>query len=116
MEIIKVNSRMPDVLEGDVWAAISSVRIGARRIGELAAKYGVETFEAAVADFMDFGEAVSRASLKDLPKGTFELDEEQDDGPDLQRQDHHRRGPLPRGPARQPRPVGRSPPTPAATG
>ena len=30
--------------------------------------------------FMDFGEEVSRASLADLPKGTFELSEEQDDG------------------------------------
>ena len=39
MEIIKVNSRMPDVLEGDVWAAIASVRIGARRLVELAEKY-----------------------------------------------------------------------------
>ena len=33
MEIIKVNSRMPDVLEGDVWAAIASVRIGAQAAG-----------------------------------------------------------------------------------
>ncbi|WP_210526654.1 hydantoinase B/oxoprolinase family protein [Rubellimicrobium arenae] len=79
-DIIKVNSRMPDVLEGDVWAAISSVRIGARRLEELAAKYGAETFRAAVAKFMDFGEAVTRKSLATLPKGTYELNEEQDDG------------------------------------
>ena len=32
MEIIKSNSRMPDVLEGDLWAAIASVRIGGRRL------------------------------------------------------------------------------------
>ncbi len=80
MEIIKVNSRMPDVLEGDVWAAIASVRIGARRLVELAEKYGVATFEIAMASFMDFGERVSRAELAKLPKGTFELSEEQDDG------------------------------------
>ena len=80
MEILKVNSRMPDVLEGDVWAAIASVRIGARRLVELAEKYGVATFETAMASFMDFGEQVSRAELAKLPKGTFELSEEQDDG------------------------------------
>ena len=80
MEIIKVNSRMPDVLEGDVWAAIASVRIGARRLVELAEKYGVETFENAMSSFMDFGEQVSLAELAKLPKGTFELSEEQDDG------------------------------------
>ena len=80
MEIIKVNSRMPDVLEGDVWAAIASVRIGAKRLQELAEKYGVETFETAMASFMDFGEQVSLKELAKLPKGTFELSEEQDDG------------------------------------
>ena len=79
-EIIKVNSRMPEVLEGDVWAAIASVRIGANRLQELADKYGAHTFEEAMASFMDFGEKVSLAELARLPKGTFELSEEQEDG------------------------------------
>lgn len=80
MEIIKTNSRMPDVLEGDVWAAIASVRVGEKRLKELAAKYGTETFERAMSSFMDFGEQVSLSALADLPQGTFELSEEQDDG------------------------------------
>nr|WP_258570856.1 hydantoinase B/oxoprolinase family protein [Flavimaribacter sediminis] len=80
MDIIKVNSRMPDVLEGDVWAAIASVRVGDKRLREIAAKYGTATFERAMESFMDFGEKVSRAALADLPQGTFELSEEQDDG------------------------------------
>lgn len=80
MDILKVNSRMPDVLEGDVWAAIASVRTGARRLVELAEKYGVETFARAMASFMDFGEQVSRRELKSLPKGSYEFSEEQDDG------------------------------------
>ena len=80
MDIIRINSRMPDVLEGDLWAAIASVRIGARRLEELARKYGVEVFSAAMSGFMDFGERVSLCELKGLPKGTFTLSEEQDDG------------------------------------
>lgn len=80
MDIIKVNSRMPDVLEGDLWAAIASVRIGARRLVDLAEKYGVATFENAMSSFMDFGEQVSLSELAKLPKGAFELSEEQDDG------------------------------------
>lgn len=79
-EIIKGNSRMPEVLEGDLWAAIASVRTGARRLTELALKYGVETFERAMVSFMDFGEVVSLAELARLPQGKFELTEEQDDG------------------------------------
>ncbi|OCP25107.1 MULTISPECIES: hydantoinase B/oxoprolinase family protein [unclassified Ensifer] len=79
-DIITVNSRMPDFIEGDLWAAIASVRIGARRLAELAEKYGVSTFEAAMDSFMNFGEEVTRAELAKLPHGTFELTEEQDDG------------------------------------
>ncbi len=80
MEIIKVNSRMPDVLEGDVWAAIASVRVGDRRLRELAEKYGVATFDNAMVAFMDYGEEASLKALSGLPKGTFDLSEEQDDG------------------------------------
>ncbi|MBW7922375.1 MAG: hydantoinase B/oxoprolinase family protein [Rubellimicrobium sp.] len=79
-EIMKVNSRMPDVLEGDVWAAIASARIGTRRLQELATKYGTETFRRAMRNFMDYGEDASRKAMADLPRGTFELSEEQDDG------------------------------------
>lgn len=79
-DIITVNSRMPDFLEGDLWAAIAAVRIGSRRLVDLASKYGVATFEAAMAGFMDHGEKIALAALATLPHGTFELTEEQDDG------------------------------------
>ena len=72
-EIIKANSRMPEVLEGDVWAAIASVRVGARRLNEIASKHGADAFERAMATFMDYGEAASRRAMADLPKGVFEL-------------------------------------------
>ncbi|KAB0567259.1 hydantoinase B/oxoprolinase family protein [Brucella pituitosa] len=78
-DIITVNSRMSDFLEGDLWAAIASVRIGAKRLAELAEKYTVATFEAAMAGFMDHGEKIALAELAKLPHGTFELTEEQDD-------------------------------------
>lgn len=80
MDIITCNSRMPDFLLGDVWAAIASVRVGAKRLEALAEKYGIETFSKAMDSFMDFGEKTAKAELKKLPKGTFELSEEQDDG------------------------------------
>lgn len=79
-DIIKTNSRMPDFLEGDLWAAVASVRVGAKRLAEIAQKYGVDTFGNAMNSFMDFGEKVSLAELSKLPHGTFELTEEQDDG------------------------------------
>ena len=80
MEIIKTNSRLPDFLTGDLWAGISAVRLGNRRLLELVEKYGRETFVAGMRYFMDYGEAISRKALKTLPKGTFTLSEEQDSG------------------------------------
>ncbi|MDW3177485.1 MAG: hydantoinase B/oxoprolinase family protein [Acidimicrobiia bacterium] len=80
MDIIKTNSRLPDLIDGDLWAAIASVRTGERRLREVAARYGVDTFRAASRDFMDYGEQVSLQGLKGLPHGTFELTEEIDDG------------------------------------
>lgn len=78
--ILRCNSRMPNFLEGDLWAAIAAVRIGASRLTELATKYGVATFETAMEGFMTFGKKVTLSTLASLPHGTFELDEEQDDG------------------------------------
>lgn len=78
-EIMKVNSRMPETLEGDVWAAIASVRVGERRLAAIAEKYGIDVFERAMESFMDYGEQVSREALAKLPKGTFEIEETQDD-------------------------------------
>ena len=80
MRILEVNSRLPDTMRGDLWAGIAAVRIGTKRLQDLAAKYGVNTFKAAMKTFMDYGEQVSRKALKDLPKGKFELAEEQDSG------------------------------------
>ncbi len=78
--IIEANSRMPDILRGDLWAAIASVRIGCARLEALASKYGTAVFEAAMKSFMDHGEAVARRELSRLPKGSWSLSEEQDDG------------------------------------
>jgi N-methylhydantoinase B len=39
VQILCANSRMPDFLEGDMWAGVAAVRSGERRIVELAKKY-----------------------------------------------------------------------------
>lgn len=80
MDIMTVNSRLPDFLRGDMWAAIAAARIGERRLLELIAKYGKSTFQAAMTHFMDYGERVSLEAVKTLPRGHFEVSELQDDG------------------------------------
>ena len=80
MEIMKCNSRLPDFLQGDMWAGIAAARVGERRILDLVDKYGLETFTTALDLFMDHGEEVARRALAELPKGRFSLEEEQDSG------------------------------------
>jgi N-methylhydantoinase B len=65
-DILYVNTRLPDFLRGDLWAGIAGLRIGERRILELVAKYGAETFEAAVESYMDLGERRARAAPKTI--------------------------------------------------
>jgi N-methylhydantoinase B len=80
LEILKCNSRLPDYLQGDMWAGVAAARVGERRILELVEKYGRETFTAALQSFMEHGERVARRALRELPQGTFTLSEEQDSG------------------------------------
>jgi N-methylhydantoinase B len=80
MDIMKANSRLPDYLQGDMWAGIAAVRVGERRIIELVGKYGLDTFSTALETFMTYGEQVARRALEELPQGRFTLEEEQDSG------------------------------------
>ncbi len=79
-DILTANGRMPDFLLGDLWAGIAAVRVGEKRLLDIAGKYGKETFLYAVEDFMDFGEQVSLNAISKFKKGRYELREEQDDG------------------------------------
>lgn len=82
-DILTANCRMPDFLIGDLWAGVASVRVGERRILDIVKKYGKDVFLYAVEEYMKYGERVSLAALKKLPKGRYSLIEEQDSGPDL---------------------------------
>jgi len=80
LDILYVNTRLPDFLRGDLWAGIAGLRIGEARILELAEKYGADTYAAAVADYMDLGERRALAALARLPAGVYDYEEEQDNG------------------------------------
>jgi len=81
-DILTANCRMPDFLIGDLWAGVASVRVGERRVLEIVNKYGKDVFLHAVKEYLDYGEQVTLAALKRLPKGKYSLVEPQDAGPD----------------------------------
>ncbi|MFQ6102559.1 MAG: hydantoinase B/oxoprolinase family protein, partial [Anaerolineae bacterium] len=69
-------------LTGDLWAGVASVRVGERRVLEIVNKYGKDVFLHAVEEYLDYGEQVTLAALRRLPKGKYSLVEPQDNGPD----------------------------------
>jgi N-methylhydantoinase B len=80
VEIMRCNSRLPDFLVGDMWAGIASIRVGAARVAEVASRYGVGVFLQALEDHLETGRKTMLHALAQLPKGRFELTEEQDSG------------------------------------
>ncbi len=83
MDIIKTNSRMPEFLNGDLWAQIAALRVGEKRILELVKKYSRGVFLEAIDNYFDYGEKIARAAISKLRDGHFHLTEEQDDGSEL---------------------------------
>jgi len=79
-DVLTANCRMPDFLTGDLWAGVASIRVGERRVQEIANKYGKDVFIHALEEYLDYGERVSLSALKRLPKGKFTLTEEEDNG------------------------------------
>ncbi len=79
--IMRANTRLPEALEGDLWAGIAALRLGERRIVDLVRRYGRAAFAAAMADAFDHSEQTSRAGLRHLPPGRHSL---RDTGPDGQ--------------------------------
>ncbi len=79
IQIMTVNSRLPDFLLGDMWAAVAALRKGAERIAGLATRYGNPAFRAAIIDYFTYAERQSRQGLAALPKGRFEFHEPMDD-------------------------------------
>ncbi len=83
VDLIRFNSRMPDLVIGDLNAQLSCLRTGERRLQDIVAKYGVETVRGAIDVFLDAGEQASRDALSDLPRGTWNaVDWMDDDGLD----------------------------------
>lgn len=70
-ELIRFNSRMPDLVIGDLEAQIAATRTGERRLIELHRKFGAAAFDDAVRQILVHGEAVARRELAKLPYGTW---------------------------------------------
>jgi N-methylhydantoinase B len=65
--------RVPEMWYGDYLAALGAVRIGERRLQELAARYGLETLEQFVGEWLDYSERRMTEAIRELPSSSLRV-------------------------------------------
>jgi N-methylhydantoinase B len=77
--LLRANVRVPHQTMGDLDAQIAANAIGARRLVELAARYGAEKVTAVMAALLDYSEARMRAAIREVPDGVYRGEDALDD-------------------------------------
>ncbi|MEM7179047.1 MAG: hydantoinase B/oxoprolinase family protein, partial [Pseudomonadota bacterium] len=84
LDVFLANVRAPEQNWGDMKAQIAACNTGERKVHDMIARFGVETFREGVADLLDYAEAQARAIVRTLPDGTYPfadfMDEDAPDG------------------------------------
>ena len=71
IQMLKLNVRVPQVFMGDIGAQISACTVGARRVVELADRYGrIQTLQI-FNELLDRSEQLTRKALEAIPDGTY---------------------------------------------
>ena len=65
--------RVPEMWYGDYLAAVGAVRIGERRLQELADRYGRETLEQFVDEWLDYSERRMTEAIRELPSSKLRV-------------------------------------------
>ncbi|MBS0643225.1 MAG: hydantoinase B/oxoprolinase family protein [Proteobacteria bacterium] len=69
--MIRQNVRIPDTVMGDIHAQIAACSIGARRMGEIAARHGAAGLTTIFAELLNRSETMTRQALARVPEGTY---------------------------------------------
>jgi N-methylhydantoinase B len=65
------NVRMPEQNWGDMKAQVACCNTGERKVHEMIARFGVDTFRQGIGDLLDHGEAQSRRVIRGIPDGEY---------------------------------------------
>ena len=69
--MITDNVRVSELVVGDMDAQIAACHVGARRLLDLADRYGLDTLNDAIEDLFDYSERLMRSQIEKLPDGTY---------------------------------------------
>jgi N-methylhydantoinase B len=71
LDLLLANVRTPVEREGDLMAQLASLQRGARRLGELTARYGNSRVASNMRALQDYSERMMRAAIRRLPAGVY---------------------------------------------
>jgi N-methylhydantoinase B len=71
LELILLNTQVPDERRGDLRAQFAANRLGVRRTQALCAKYGAATIAVAGDALLDYAERQTRAGIRAIPDGSY---------------------------------------------
>ncbi|HLU44724.1 MAG TPA: hydantoinase B/oxoprolinase family protein [Natronosporangium sp.] len=79
LELIRFNSRMPELVLGDLHAQIAALRTGERRLVEVYRRFGTAVVEASIAQAIEAGAAAAASAVATLPRGSWTAEDWLDD-------------------------------------
>jgi N-methylhydantoinase B len=79
LAMLRANSRIPDVILGDLQAQLSALAVGERRVAELIRQHGLDTVRAAQDGLVAYGKARARDVQRRIPDGMYEFHDYMDD-------------------------------------
>lgn len=79
LSIIRANVRTPEEREGDISAQLAACETGARRLGELKARYGLSEIKAHASGLQDYAEKLMRRCIAEIPDGAYSFEDFMDD-------------------------------------
>ncbi|EMA47186.1 hydantoinase B/oxoprolinase family protein [Halobiforma nitratireducens] len=78
-DIVEANTRMPEMTLGDMQAQEASMEVAVERVQEIADRYGKETLERAIDDWLEYGRELVLEEIESLPNGTYHAEDYLDD-------------------------------------
>jgi N-methylhydantoinase B len=76
--IIKSNSRAPEMVWGDMQAQIAGCHFAEKGVTELLDRYGEQTVRACIEEMYDYSERIIRQAIEKIPDGVYESEDYMD--------------------------------------
>ena len=72
IDLLKINTRMPDLFESDIRAQVASCNVAERRLLEMAEEFGVERLKEILEAIHNYADQMMRAEISKIPDGVYE--------------------------------------------